>query len=130
MVAWSLRICFRLRVCGRLPLSIRPTKLRKLRSLLLPRACCCGQFCALMVKQISVLKNLCFSFLVSSSFFLLSCDLQFFWVIEESRVFSPFLRVSRRFLFFSFLHLGSKKIVVGDQVWWVLSYLRVSVNGS
>jgi hypothetical protein len=33
MVAWSLRICFRLRVCGRLPLSIRPTKLRKLRSL-------------------------------------------------------------------------------------------------
>jgi hypothetical protein len=31
----------------------------------------------------------------------LSCDLQFFLVIEESRVFLPFLRVSRRFLLFS-----------------------------
>ncbi len=87
MVAWSLRICLRLRVCGRLPRSISPTKLPKLQIsfasasvLLWPVFCIDGK------ANICLEESLLFVSGIIHLLFL-SCDLQFFLVIEESRVF-------------------------------------------
>jgi len=131
MVAWSLRSCFR--TCLRVRTSSAEHPSDEVAQIAISFAS--ASVLTWPVLCIDGKANICLeeSLLFNSGIihlFFLSCDLQFFLVIEESRVFLPFLRVSRRFLFFSFLRLGSKKIVVGNQVWWVLSYLRVSVNGS
>lgn len=117
MVAWSLRSCFR--TCLRVRTSSAEHPSDEVAQIVISFAS--ASVLTWPVLCIDGKANICLeeSLLFNSGIihlFFLSCDLQFFLVIEESRVFLPFLRVSRRFLFFSFLRLGSKKIVVGNQV--------------